>query len=169
MDKSMTNVVEQVQQRFAADGLTVSRFRDNTRLIVPPARVFELLEALKESHGFDMLVDMTGVDYLYFPDAVDRFGVIYALLNMSTGERLFVKTMVNEPELELPSVFSLWKGADWMEREIFDMYGIRFKGHPNLRRILMPEEFAAFPLRKDYPLRGRGERHNFPVITRAES
>ena len=109
------------------------------------------------------------VEALPTPDAVDRFGVIYALLNVSTGQRLYVKTMLNEPELELRSVFSLWKGADWMEREIFDMYGIRFEGHPNLRRILMPDEFAAYPLRKDYPLRGRGERHNFPVITRAES
>ena len=153
---------------YVTDAFTVSVFRDNTRLIVPPARMFELLRALKEQHGFDMLVDMTGVDYLYFPDAVDRFGVIYTLLSTVTGERLYVKTLVNEPELGLPSVFSLWKGADWMEREIFDMYGIRFEGHPNLRRILMPEEFAAFPLRKDYPLRGRGERHNFPVITRAE-
>ena len=63
----------------------------------------------------------------------------------------------------------LWKGADWMEREVYDMYGVVFDGHPDLRRILMPDEFTAFPLRKDYPMRGRGERHNFPVITRAEA
>lgn len=165
----MSDVAEKVRERFAADGLTVSQFRDNTRLLVPAARAFELLKTLKTEYGFDMLVDMTAVDYLHYPDAVDRFGVVYALLNVASGERLYVKTMLNEPELELPSVFSLWKGADWMEREVFDMYGIRFEGHPNLHRILMPEEFAAYPLRKDYPLRGRGERHNFPVITRAES
>jgi NADH-quinone oxidoreductase subunit C len=167
--QTMSDLIEQLRQRFGADGLTVSQFRDNTRLLVPAARAFELLKTLKESYGFDMLVDVTAVDYLYYPDAVERFGVMYVLLNVATGQRLYVKTMLNEPELELPSVFSLWKGADWMEREIFDMYGIRFEGHPNLRRILMPEEFAAYPLRKDYPLRGRGERHNFPVITRAES
>ncbi|MEX0642860.1 MAG: NADH-quinone oxidoreductase subunit C [Pirellulales bacterium] len=165
----MSEVIEQIEKQFGADGLTVSQFRDNTRLLVPAARAFELLKTLKTEYGFDMLVDLTAVDYLHFPDAVDRFGVVYALLNVTTGERLYVKTMLNEPELELPSVFSLWKGADWMEREVFDMYGIRFEGHPNLRRILMPEEFVAYPLRKDYPLRGRGERHNFPVITRAES
>ena len=76
---------------------------------------------------------------------------------------------VNDPDPELPSAVPLWKGADWMEREVYDMYGVRFHGHPDLRRILMPAEFTAHPLRKDYPLRGLGERHNFPAITRAES
>jgi NADH-quinone oxidoreductase subunit C len=109
------------------------------------------------------------VDYLNYPGARDRFGVVYALLNVASGERVYVKTFVNEPDLRLSSVVPLWHGADWMEREVYDMFGIEFTGHPDLRRILMPDEFTAFPLRKDYPLRGRGERHNFPVITRAES
>ena len=108
------------------------------------------------------------VDYAKYPNAADRFGVVYLLLNTGSGERVIVKTALNEPEPTLPSVFALWKGADWMEREVFDMYGVIFEGHPNLRRILLPDEFTAFPLRKDYPLRGRGERHNFPLITRAE-
>jgi NADH-quinone oxidoreductase subunit C len=69
----------------------------------------------------------------------------------------------------LPSVVPPVAGADWMEREVYDMYGVQFEGHPDLRRILMPDEFTAFPLRKDYPLRGRGERHNFPKSSRAES
>ena len=70
---------------------------------------------------------------------------------------------VNEPDLAVPSAVPLWEGANWLEREVWDMFGIRFEGHPDLRRILLPEEFTAFPLRKDYPLQGRGERHNFPV------
>jgi NADH-quinone oxidoreductase subunit C len=158
-----------LSQRFADIGLAYSDFRDNQRVIAPAAHVFAALECLKEACGFDMLVDITAVDYLYYHEARDRFGVIYALLNTASGERVFVKTFLNEPDLTLPSVYSLWHGADWMEREVYDMYGIVFEGHPDLRRILMPEEFTAYPLRKDYPLRGKGERHNFPSITRAES
>ena len=145
-----------------------SEFRDNFRVIVR-RHGSTRSGVLKQECGFDMLADLTAVDYLKYPDARDRFGVVYVLLNTTTGERIYVKTYLNEPDLTLPSAFPLWKGADWMEREVYDMYGIVFEGHPDLRRILMPEEFTAFPLRKDYPLRGRGERHNFPVITRAES
>ncbi len=162
-------VLSKLRERFGADGFTTAEFRDNFRVIVAPARLHAVLECLKQAAGFDMLADLTAVDYLHYPDARDRFGVVYALLNTTTGERLYVKTHVNEPDLLLPSAYDLWKGADWMEREVYDMFGIVFEGHPDLRRILMPEEFTAFPLRKDYPLRGRGERHNFPVITRAES
>jgi NADH-quinone oxidoreductase subunit C len=157
-----------LHDRFGYD-ITESTFRDNRRIFVPREKVYFVLECLWREHGFDMLVELTAVDYLEYPDAVDRFGVVYGLLNMLTGERLLVKTHLNPPELDLPSVYPLWRSADWMEREVYDMYGITFAGHPDLRRILMPDEFTAYPLRKDYPLKGRGERHNFPVITRAES
>ena len=158
-----------LKERLGADRFTTSQFRDNRRVHVAPEKLYAFLECLKQDCGFDMLADITAVDYLQYPDARDRFGVIYCLLNTRTAERVVVKTMLNEPDLTLPSAFPLWRGADWMEREVYDMFGIVFDGHPDLRRILMPEEFTAFPLRKDYPLRGRGERHNFPVITRAES
>ena len=160
-------IVASLRSTFAA--LATSEFRDNRRVVVKPDQLFDVLQALKEEHGFDMLAELTAADYLKYPNATDRFGVVYGLLNIATGERIYVKTWLNEPELTLPSAFPLWKGADWLEREVYDMYGIVFDGHPDLRRILMPEEFASYPLRKDYPLRGRGERHNFPVITRAES
>ena len=150
-----------------------SEFRGQQRVVISaektPAVLFDLLKCLKEECGFDFLCDLGGVDYLGYPTAHDRYGVVYALTNLATGERLFVKAFANDPEPVLPSVVELWKGADWMEREVFDMFGVTFSGHPDLRRILMPEEFTAFPLRKDYPLRGLGERHNFPAITRAES
>jgi NADH-quinone oxidoreductase subunit C len=164
---ALDTIVTALKSKFA--DLATSEFRDNRRIVVKPAHLFEVLQALKDQHGFDMLFELTAADYLKYPNATDRFGVVYGLLNMATGERVYVKTWLNEPDPTLPSAYSLWKGADWLEREVYDMYGIVFDGHPDLRRILMPEAFASWPLRKDYPLRGRGERHNFPVITRAES
>jgi len=161
--------VQRLSQAIGADQIRTSEFRDNRRVLVSPAKVYSVLQFCRTSLGFDMLFEETAVDYLKYPGARDRYGVVYGLLNMTTGERLFVKTFLNEPDLTLPSAYPLWKGAEWMEREIYDMFGIEFEGHPDLRRILMPPEFASFPLRKDYPMRGRGERHNFPVITRAES
>jgi NADH-quinone oxidoreductase subunit C len=166
----MARVYENVlKERFGAEAFTTTEFRDNRRAVVAPDRLYAVLECLKTACGFDMMADVTAVDYLKYPGARDRFGVVYVLVNTATGERMVVKTYVNEPDVTVPSCYPLWKGADWMEREVYDMYGIVFAGHPDLRRILMPEEFTSFPLRKDYPLRGRGERHNFPVITRAES
>ena len=155
--------------KFAGAELTFSQFRDNHRIAVPAARLFEILAFLKNEQHFDMLAEVTAVDYLEYEGAKDRFGVVYVLVSTTSGERLIIKTFVNDPEPLLPSVYSLWKSADWLEREVYDMFGIRFSGHPDLRRILTPDEFTAYPLRKDYPLKGRGERHNFPVLTRAES
>jgi NADH-quinone oxidoreductase subunit C len=164
----MANTIDFLGQRFGADNFSQSKFRDNQRIHIAAERLPDLMTVLKGECGFDMLAELTAVDYLHYPNAHDRYGVVYGLSNTSSGERLWVKAMLNDPDPTIASVYSLWKGADWLEREVYDMYGIVFEGHPDLRRILMPEEFAAFPLRKDYPLRGRGERHNFPVITRAE-
>jgi NADH-quinone oxidoreductase subunit C len=157
-----------LRTKFGEAGFTTSQFRDNFRVHVEPVRLYPVLEFLK-ADGFDMLADLGAADYLHYPDAKDRYGVWYCLLNTATGERLIVKTFVNDPDPKLPSVYGLWKGSDWMEREVYDMYGVEFTAHPDLRRILMPDEFTAFPLRKDYPMRGRGERHNFKPLTRAES
>jgi NADH-quinone oxidoreductase subunit C len=161
-----------LRHRFG-EVFTTSQFRDNRRLILPavhaPHVLLPLLRCLKEEYGFDMLAELGGIDYLGYPQAQDRYAVVYGLTNTQTGERLFVKAYTNDPQPELPSVTGLWRGANWLEREVYDMYGIRFVGHPDLRRILMPDEFADHPLRKDYPLRGYGERHNFSPLSRAES
>jgi NADH-quinone oxidoreductase subunit C len=163
------SILERLTARFGGQGFTSSHFRDNTRFDIPPQSLIDVLSFLKSGCGFDLLVDITAIDLLEYPEARNRFRVIYALANTATAERLYIRTHLDEPDLTLASAVPLWLGANWMEREVFDMFGIKFAGHPNLKRILMPEEFTAFPLRKDYPLRGRGERHNFPVITRAES
>lgn len=159
-----------LERVLGGDVLRTTRFRDNLRLFTPAERLVELLRTLKLECGFSMLSELGGIDYLGYPGrSGPRFEVHYVVRNLETSEWLTVKAGVDEPDPTLPSVVCLWKGADWMEREVFDMYGIRFAGHPDLRRILMPDEFTAFPLRKDYPLRGRGERHNFPRLSRGES
>jgi NADH-quinone oxidoreductase subunit C len=157
--------------RVVGEGVfTMSRFRDNLRLFVPAARLKGLLGALKQDCGFNLLADLGATDYLGYPDRTRaRFEVHYVLRNVETFELVIVKVGLDDPDPCLPSAVPLWPGADWMEREVFDMFGIRFDGHPDLRRILMPVEFSAYPLRKDYPLRGRGERHNFPRLSRGES
>ncbi len=168
-------IAETVNALRAAFGdLPVSEFRGDTRVVVPAEKIYEALKLLKEEHGFDLLVDITCVDYLNYSGAKDRFGLVYLLAGTvsggpACGSRLTVRAFVNEPEPTIRSVVGLWEGANWLEREVWDMFGIHFEGHPDLRRILMPEEFTAFPLRKDYPLQGRGERHNFPVLKRGES
>src|SRR5262245_1098306 len=101
----MTPVVEQLKSQLSTEIEGVEQFRDNVRLRVTPQRLYELLQELKDKHGYDMLVDLTAADYLHYPDAVDRFGVVYALVNCETSERVYVKTMVNDPEPTLPSVF----------------------------------------------------------------
>jgi NADH-quinone oxidoreductase subunit C len=140
--------------RAAFGDLPVSEFRGATRVVVPAEKIHEVFEWLKEKHGFDLLIDITCVDYLNY---------------LGAKERLTIRTFVNEPQPAVRSVVDLWEGANWLEREVWDMFGIHFEGHPDLRRILMPDEFTAFPLRKDYPLQGLGERHNFPVLKRGES
>lgn len=153
----------------AVEGVTTSEFRGQTRAVVPAAKLAEAFRLLRDERKFDLLVDVTCVDYLGYRDATDRFGMVYLLANSTTNERLTLRVYLNEPDLTVASAYPFWNGADWLEREVFDMFGIIFAGHPDLRRILMPEEFTAFPLRKDYPLQGRGERHNFPVLTRDRS
>lgn len=154
--------------KTAYPALYFSEFRGQARVVAPVESLYEVLKSFKERWGFDLLVDLTCVDYLLYRDAKNRFGLVYILVNTESNERLTVRCYVNDPDPAVPSVFGLWEGANWLEREVWDLFGIRFTGHPDLRRIVLPEEFSAHPLRKDYPLQGRGERHNLPVITRAE-
>lgn len=143
-----------------------SEFRGDLRARVPREAALDVLTFLKERRGFDLLVDITCVDYLKSRGAAERFGLAYLLANTSNNERITIRAFLDEPDLRIPSVVPLWEGANWLEREVWDMFGIHFEGHPDLRRILLPPGFEAFPLRKDYPLQGRGERHNFPVLSR---
>jgi len=135
---------------------------------VPAERLLAVAKFLRDDPRarFEQLCDLTCIDYLNYPGADDRFAVTYALLSLTHNHRLWLKVFVNEPDPHVPSVTALWQGAEWPEREVYDMFGIRFAGHPDLRRILMPQNFADYPLRKDYPLTGKGEREDFEVVTR---
>jgi NADH-quinone oxidoreductase subunit C len=125
-------------------------FRDRATLVVAPARVREVLAALREK-GFGSLMSVHGVDY--WPEE-PRFGVHYELLNMTDVDRITVKTRVPGDAPSLPSVTPDWHTADFHEREIYDMFGVVFEGHPDLRRILMPEDYEGYPQRRDFPVGG---------------
>lgn len=143
-------------------------FRKQLTLVVKLPRIHAFLRYMRDQLGFDMLMDLTVVDYLKLEgDHPERFAVLYQLANSEQGDaRLRVRTYVDEDEPVCPTACDLWTAANWAEREAYDMYGVEFSGHPNLVRLLLPQEYSGFPLRKDYPLRGRGERDNFPVIRR---
>jgi NADH-quinone oxidoreductase subunit C len=107
--------------------------------------------------AFDLLSDLTAVDYSKYPGREDgpRFEVVYQLVSVSHNHRLRVKVRVPEDDPVVPTASSLWPIADWFEREVWDMFGVRFAGHPNLKRLLLYEEFVGHPLRKDYPINRR--------------
>lgn len=162
-----SDLVTSLKARFA--GLEESEFRGETRVVVPATHLIEVMRFLRDEAGMDLLVDITCVDYLNYRGATNRFGLVYLLARTEDAARLTIRVMLDEPGLTVASLCPLWEGANWLEREVFDMFGIEFAGHPDLRRILLPPEFTAHPLRKDYPLQGRGERHNFPVIHRSDA
>jgi NADH-quinone oxidoreductase subunit C len=118
--------------------------------LVAPGSLLEIMRLLRDEPGldFEMLTDLTVVDYL---GEEPRFEVVYHLYSVKRNHRVRIKARVSEQAPEIASLVSLWPSADWMEREAWDLYGIRFRGHPDLRRILLYEEFEGHPLRKDYP------------------
>jgi NADH-quinone oxidoreductase subunit C len=130
--------------------LDTLHFRDRGTLIVNPGRVKPVLQSLR-ARGYGFLASLHGVDY--YPEE-PRLGVLYELLDMGSVDRLTVKARVHTNKPELDSVTSLWGTADCQEREVYDMFGVVFAGHPDLRRILMPEDYEGFPQRRDFPMGG---------------
>jgi NADH-quinone oxidoreductase subunit C len=162
--------VVRFRERFAPDILSVDEFRGQTAISVKGGRAAEMLKSLRDDPEcpFDMLADLTAVDYLRL-DHPERFAVVYQLFSVLRNERLRVKAYVSEAAPEIDTVSALWQNANWLEREVWDLYGIRFRGHPDLRRILMPDDYTGHPLRKDYPLKGRGERSAFRKYSTEEA
>ena len=161
-------VVQKVQEQYSDAILDVSYARGELTITVRKDGIYELMAFLKNDSelAYNFLADVTAVDYSLMEDVLmnydyARFMVVYHLLSTERKERLRIKVPVHEKELSIPSMASIWKVANWLERETYDMFGITFEDHPDLRRILMPDDYEGYPLRKDYPLRGRGERETF--------
>jgi len=142
--------VEKVREKFGDALREVVYFRGEETLVVDPARIVEICRFLKEDPetDFDMLLDITGIHFL---EREYSYEVAYLLLSLKSRRRLRLRARLGE-EGEIDTVVSVWGTANWHEREAFDLVGIRFRGHPDLRRIIMPEDYAGHPLRKDFPL-----------------
>lgn len=125
--------------------------RGEPTLFIAPARITEVCQFLKHQQGFLRLSAVTCVDW---HPADPRFEVVYLLHSLETNARLRLKCWVSDAEPEIDSVTGVWRAANWYEREVFDLFGIRFRNHPDLRRILMPTDWEGHPLRKDYPVHG---------------
>ena len=149
-----SDLARELKERFGADITETSTYLGQNFIVARPASTISLLEYLKLESDFDYLVDITAVDW---PKRADRFDVVYILYSFSRNERVRVK--INIPEGYQPeTAVGVHLTANWLEREVYDMFGIEFAGHPDMRRILLPDEWRGFPLRKDYGILQQDER-----------
>ena len=146
-------ILEKLSARFSGALQIVNEYRGELTIVVRKSDLREICGFLRDDAElqFDSLRDVCGADY-YRPD--DRYEIIYNLYSLPNKFRLRLKVRVDESDMHVDSVTSAWSSGDWMERETYDMFGIIFDGHPDLRRIYMPEDFEHYPLRKDFPLMG---------------
>lgn len=166
-EQSKPLVLEKLEEHHA-DALLAQDEARGTVVVIRKEQAYAVLEYLKTDPelAYTFLVDVTALDNSQMESELiqfdyARFMVVYQLYSYQGQCRVRVKVPVHENDLSVASVTGLWQGANWLERETYDMFGINFEGHPDLRRILMPDDFEGYPLRKDYPLRGRGERERF--------
>lgn len=147
------DLVSRLKEKFANDILAENEFRGEKSLSVKMERLVEICRFCRDDLGFDYLVDISSLDHF---GEYPRYEMVYELYSMASGVHLRLKALVaDEVSPVAPSVSSLWPTADWHEREVFDMMGISFEGHPDLRRILMWDGYPFYPLRKDFPLQGK--------------
>jgi NADH-quinone oxidoreductase subunit C len=160
------NKLGRLIENFGEYIVSVKEEKGETVVVVRPERQKEILSFLRkdEELSYDMLIDLCGVDYF---GENPRFEVVYLIRSMRDGDRVRIKVRVEGEELE--TVSDLWSAANWLERETYDMFGIKFKNHPDLRRILLPEDFNGHPLRKDFPVEGFDFDRPFEVKLEEES
>jgi NADH-quinone oxidoreductase subunit C len=149
----MYRAVELLQEKFPEEVVEVIEFRGDTTVVVKPTRIVEICRTLRDDRtvSFKYLSMIAAIDY--YPQS-PRFAVVYNLYSHRNHDRITLKAYLDDAAPVIDSVTSVWSTADWHEREAYDLMGIKFKGHPNLRRILLPQDWKGFPLRKEYPPRG---------------
>lgn len=149
-------ILKAVQEKFNQDVLQLEQLFGDDIIKIKKEALLPLVNFLrKEPYQFTMLLDLTCVDYL---GEEERFEMVYHLYSIKNKLRLRIKARLKESDLKIASLTSIWKNANWLEREVYDMFGVHFEGHPDLRRIFMYDGFEGHPLRKDYPLRKRQPR-----------
>jgi len=158
-------IAEKIKEKFPDQVVDVAEFRDQVSVIVKRDQIVAMLRYLHDDPllSFDHLQDLTAVDYLNKKDV--RFEVVYTLYSIRFRHNIRIRAQVPDNDPKISSVVPIWAGANWHERECFDMFGIVFAGHPDLRRILMPEDWEGHPLRKDYPLKGPEFEQDWPGFT----
>lgn len=157
MSVDLEPVIDSLKNEFPQDILDIKEYRGETTLFVSREQIFKICAYLKDELNFTFLADLTAVDYLEVKSP--RYEVVYHIHRFGPeceeNIRIRLKAELPEDDIKIDSVTPIWSGADWLEREVYDMFGIEFTGHPDLRRILMPEDYGPFPLRKDFDVRNR--------------
>lgn len=160
----MNQLATRIEETFPSAFVKATEWRGDVAVTVKREALHDVARFLRDDPSllFDYIVHVSSVDW---PDDEERFEVVYEVYSIRTRRRIRLKTRVPESDCIVDSLTDVWKGADFMEREVYDMMGIRFRNHPDLRRILMPDEYEeGYPLRKDFPLRGRGWRDTFDFL-----
>jgi NADH-quinone oxidoreductase subunit C len=147
MNKNLEPIVKIIQDKF---GAAYEEFRDEAHLFVKPRQIVDALTLLRDEHNFELLSALTAVDY--WPDETPRFHIIYQLTSLAKNLSVQIRVPVNGSSFKVPTASGVYGAANWRERELLDMFGIEFEGHPDPRRILLPEDQVGHPLRRDYPL-----------------
>lgn len=145
------DLVEALREQFGEAVLRVERYAGEDTVFVQKDGILDVLRFMKEEQDFRYLTDLGGIDRF---EEEDRYEVFYNLVSMERGKRMRLKIRVDEDDLHVPSAIDVYRAAGWNEREAYDMFGLRFDGHPDLRRMYMPEDFEYHPLRKEFPLLG---------------
>ena len=147
MNETIQSIVNAFKDRFGAD---TYEFRGEVSPILAPEQIVTACQALRDEFGFELLNEETAVDY--WPEQTPRFHIVYRVRSLKHNLMIGMRVPLNGNSLSMPSITAVYANANWFERELWDMFGIRFEGHPDLRRVIMPYDWVGHPLRKDYPL-----------------